>query len=203
MICSKQTEEKGGKYMSYKKLLAQRDNLTEENQKLQIEFNEKCLNTKINDVIASIKDRTRERGGKYGQLIYHPEYRSKWKGTFFDTQRPLIESLKAYPLNRIELFKEGYKDNPYANPMDERLGELIGYCDMVAPSKYGPVIRITDPFGSYTFPPLKKTPFEEAIKWVGRILIVDALFQYGHKSPVVSRVQVLSFTLYEDLRKIV
>lgn len=188
--------------MSYKNLLERRDILLSENKRLRLEYDEKKQNSNINDMIASMDDHTPERGGKYGQLIFHPEYRFKWKGTFFDTQRPLIESLKAYPLNRLNLYMNANKDNPFSNPYDAFPGELIGHCDMVAPSKHGPVIRISDPYGSYTLPPLAKTPFEIAAKWVDRILIVDALFQYGKKHPVVTRVQTLSFTLHEDLRKI-
>lgn len=189
--------------MSYKKLLSLRDKLLEENKQLQLEYNDKRRNSEINDVISTIKNRTKPRGGKYRNLIFNPEYQTKWKGTFFDTQRPLIESLNAYPLDHIELFEDGNYNNPYAHPLKERSGKLIGYCDMIAPSKYGPVIRISDPYGSYTFPPLQRTPFEEACKWRGRILIVDALFQYGKKTPQIMNIKVLSFTLYEDLRKIV
>lgn len=183
-------------------LINKRNNLLEENKLLRAEYEDKYEFSKTNDIIASMKKRTRDRGGKYGDIIYRSDYKSKWKGTFFDTQRILIESLPAYPLDRLELFLNGNLDNPYGNLYDECAASLIGYCDLVMPSKFGPIIRITDPYGSYTFPPLKKTPYEEAQKWIGRILIVEALYQYERKNPIVTNTKVLSFTLNKDLRKI-
>lgn len=189
--------------MSLITLTEKRDNLLQDNMRLRTELDNKTHNSKVNDIIESIKKYQGPRGGKYNDIINLPEYETKWKGTFFDTQRPLIEQLKAYPINRLELYKEGYSNNPFTpNIYVDLPGELIGHCDMVAPSKYGPVIRITDPYGSVTFPPLKKTPYETAINWLGRILLVEALYKYERKNPIVTRVQVLMFTLHEDLRNI-
>lgn len=184
-------------------LLAKRDQLIAENKSFKLEYEEKLRNSEINNTIASMKNKTGERGGKYGQLIFHPEYRSKWKGTFFDNQRVLVENLNAYPLNRLWLFKDGNKNNPYGSVYDECPIDFIGLCDMVSSSKYGPVIRISDPYGNYTFPPLQKTPFEEAAKWNGRIIVVSCSFKYERKNPIVTGVKVLEFTLHDDLRKII
>ena len=186
-------------------LLLKKEKLKEENKNLKLEYEEKLKNSKINDTLALINvdhgyRGNGYRGGRFRHLIKHPEYRTKWKGSFYDNYRPFIQTLKAHTLRCVKLFEEGNINSPFGNPYSERLGSLFGYCDMVAPSKYGPIIRITDPFGSYTFPPFKNATFEEASKWAGRIIIVDALFKYGRKTPIVTDVKVLPFTLYEDLR---
>lgn len=187
--------------MSLKSLIKKRDALLLENAKLKTELKNKEYNSKVNDIIKSINNYSGQRGGKYKDLIFHPDYETKWKGTFFDVQRPLIEKLNAYPINRLELYKQGSSNNPFAkSPYEERPGSLIGYCDMVVPTKAGPVIRITDPYGSVTFPPLKFTSYESAVNWLGHIIIVHALYKFESKNPEVKEVQALSFTLREDIR---
>lgn len=188
-----------------KTLIEKRDFLLQENKRLKTELDNKSHNTKINDIIESINNYSGIRGGKYDDLIFLTDYNTKWKGTFFDVQRIYVEKLEGvYPLNRLETYRKGSSINPFGerNPYEERPGALIGYCDMVAPSSDGPIIRITDPYGSITFPPLKKTPYEVAVNWIGQIITVNALYKYQRKNPRVMKVQVLPFTLKEDLRNI-
>jgi len=183
--------------MSLNSLIKKRDELKTENTNLKIELANKEYNSKINDIIKSFKNYSGQRGGKYKDIIFLPDYESKWKGTFFDVQRPLIERLNAWPINRLNLLKQGVFSH-----LKEFQIPLIGHCDMVCSTKSGPIIRITDPYGSVTFAPLKKTTYETALTWLGRILIVHSIYRPERKSPIAARIQTLSFMLKEDSRYI-
>ncbi len=183
-----------------KELEKKRDILQEENAALISELREKKEDSQINDDIAKIYGKTGMRGGIYGNIKNLPNYNEYWKKTVFNTKRVLLETMKFSTLDMIPMLNKGCYNNPFCAPDKDLKANILGYCDMIIPSKNGPILHLIDPYTDYTLPPLKKITFEEATMYSGRLIKVTMLFNYFKKHPNPIGITLLPFTLTEEVK---
>lgn len=139
------------------------------------------------------------RGGSYWYILDTPDYSTKWRNSFFEKKRLIIEPLEPVNYDRIPyLLEKGSSDNPFAGTYDKRTCNFIGYCDTIIKSKYGPMLRLCDPSGSYLFPPIKELNYKDAYSYYEKkqILMIKLSFIYGQKVPKIESFQALNYTLY-------
>lgn len=141
-------------------------------------------------------------GGRYGDLYKHPEFNSKWKGTFYDKERIFIEEhlvKKVKPLSRIPSLLNGECDIPELNGLNLPVkAYIMGYCDCSEGTKFGPTLHLIDPDGEYTTPPHFGFSDEMSKIYEGKMCIVLLEFQKG-KVPTVLEVSTLAYTLTDKI----
>ena len=142
-------------------------------------------------------------GGRYGDLYKHPDYYTKWQGTFFDTQRLFIEDhlvKKVKPLSRIPSLLDGECDIPELNGLTLPVkAYIMGYCDHSEGTNNGPILHLVEPEGEYTTPPFLGIPDNMCSVYEGKICIVLLQFQKGMVPQILS-VATLPFTLTERIK---
>ena len=137
-------------------------------------------------------------GGEYATLFLHPDYQSRWKGSFYDKERMFIQEIQRNTLSIASLKRKLESTAPPVDlegNTDKMIARVLGFCDRATPTKTGPVIHLIEPDNEYEFPPFLGSDNKYADFYTGRILIVKAQFYKNHPSTVME-VFVLPFTLY-------
>lgn len=130
-------------------------------------------------------------GGEYATLFLHPEYESKWKGTFYDKERMFLSTtLKdMHSLSKYHYFAELGKRRPYTF-------WILGYCDSASGCDEGIKIHLVDPYGEVLLEPFAM-PADMIMCYVGKMLIVKIDFTPNGAIP--REVGTLPFTLTERI----
>lgn len=137
-------------------------------------------------------------GGEYATLFMHPEYQSRWKGSFYDKERMFIQDMQRNALSIASLKR---KIESAAPPVDlegnngKMIARVLGFCDKATPTKAGPIIHLIEPDNEYEFPPFLGSDNEYTSLYTNRMLIVRAQFYKNHPATVIE-VFVLPFSLY-------
>lgn len=155
---------------------------------------------KINDRIDAYKIRKGilpqfiVHGGEYATLYLHPEFDSKWKGTFYDKERMFLATTlqKAHSLSKYHYFVDLGKRQPC-------VFWIIGYCDSATSCDEGVRIHLTDPYGEVLLPPFYHMPADLIICYVGKMLLIR--IDFVTDGPVLREVVTLPFTLTERITK--
>ena len=137
-------------------------------------------------------------GGEYATLFLHPEYQSRWKGSFYDKERMFIQDIQRNTLSIATLKRKIERTAPavdFEGNTDIMTARVLGFCDKAIPTKTGPVIHLIEPDNEYEFPPFFGSDNEYASLYTNRMLIVRAQFYKNHPATVIE-VFVLPFTLY-------
>lgn len=137
-------------------------------------------------------------GGEYATLFLHPEYQSRWKGSFYDKERMFIQELHRNTLSIASLKRKIERTAPavdFEGNTAKMTARVLGFCDKAIPTKTGPVIHLIEPDNEYEFPPFLGSDNKYADLYANRMLIVRAQFYKNHPSTVME-VFVLPFTLY-------
>lgn len=155
---------------------------------------------KINDMIDAYKLKRGVlpkfiiHGGEYATLYMHPEYETKWKGTFYDKERLLIGTAlrKLHSLAKYHYF--------------EKLGErrvqtfwILGYCDSAVTSGDGVRMHLIDPNGEIWLPPFYGMPSSMALVYSGKILAVR--IDFTPNGAVIKEAATLPYTLTEKIKE--
>lgn len=132
-------------------------------------------------------------GGEYATLYLHPEYETKWKGTFYDKERVFLSTtLKdMHSLSKYHFFEELGKRRTYTF-------WIIGYCDSASGCDEGIRLHLIDPYGAVSLPPFN-VPADMIMCYVGKMLMVKADFTPEGVRPV--EVGTLPFTLTEKIEE--
>lgn len=130
-------------------------------------------------------------GGEYATLYLHPEFESKWKGTFFDKERLFLSTTlaKANSVGKLNYFLEKGKSRPFQR-------WFVGYCDKAFGTPEGARIHLCDPTGEVILPPFQGMCDLMEI-YVGKILFVKVSF--GPFEAKTLEVGTLPFTLTERI----
>lgn len=141
-------------------------------------------------------------GGRYGDLYKHPDYYTKWKGTFFDKERLLIEDVlvkRVKPLTRIPSLLRGECDIPELNGLNLPIkAYIMGYCDSAKGTKNGPTLHLVAPEGEYTTPPYLGADDSMSKVFEGKICVVLLQFQKG-VVPQILAITTLPYTLTDKI----
>lgn len=177
--------------------------MNEEENNNQREWADEMLATvqryeKVNDKIDAYKVRKGilpqfiVHGGEYATLYLHPEFDSKWRGTFYDKERMFLATTlqRAHSLSKYHYFVDLGKRQPCTF-------WIIGYCDSAASSDEGVRIHLTDPYGEVLLPPFYHMPADLIVCYVGKMLLTRLSFTYD--GPVLHEVVTLPFTLTERI----
>lgn len=130
-------------------------------------------------------------GGEYATLYLHPEFETKWKGTFFDTMRCSL----ATKLREVHSLSKYH----YFEKMGRRRGYtfwIMGYCDTATTCEEGVCIHLVDPYGDVWLPPFEMPPYM-ALVYSGKMLVLQVNF-----SPIgtfVKEAGTLPYTLTEKI----
>lgn len=126
-------------------------------------------------------------GGEYATLFLHPEFETKWKGTFYDKERMFLSTtLKdMHSLSKYHFFEELGKRRPYTF-------WIIGYCDAASGCDEGIRIHLLDPYGEVLLAPFAMSA-DMIVCYVGKMLMVKLNFTPDGVTPV--EVGTLPFTL--------
>lgn len=178
--------------------------MSEEDAKIYVEKLKERIDTvrryqRVNDKIdvfklkAGILPQFIIPGGEYATLYLHPEYETKWKGTFFDKERMFLStSLKnVHSLSKYHYFEELGKGRPH-------IFWILGYCDGAYGCEEGILIHLVDPYGEVTLPPFAM-PTDMIMCYVGKMLMVKVEFCQDVVRP--TEVATLPFTLTEKITK--
>ncbi len=132
-------------------------------------------------------------GGEYATLFLHPEYETKWKGTFYDKERMFLSTtLKdMHSLSKYHYFEELGKRRPYTF-------SIIGYCDSASGCEEGIRIHLMDPYGEVALPPFAIST-DMIMCYVGKMLMVKLDFTPNGVTP--KEVATLPFTLTEKIEE--
>lgn len=137
-------------------------------------------------------------GGEYSTLFLHPEYQSRWKGSFYDMERMFIQDMQRNTLSIASLKRKIESSAPSVDlegNSDKMIARVLGFCDRATPTKTGPVIHLIEPDNEYEFPPFLGSDNKFACLYTNRMLIVRAQF-YKNTPATIIEVFVLPFTLY-------
>lgn len=173
------------------------------NSELQQTYSEKYRKSKQNDMLDSYcKDNHinyRFRGGTYWNICNIPDYQTKWKNSFFDVQNLYIESLQAISLDIFTTIECNYKGNPFIQRELPYKANIIGYCDMVRNTSQGPIIRLSDPSGKYTPPPIKDIAYEDIYTMFQqkRIILMTLIIHTGKQMVNIKEFKPLNYQLFD------
>lgn len=131
-------------------------------------------------------------GGEYATLYLHPEFETKWKGTFFDKERVFLSTTlaEANSLGKYYYYEEKGKKRPCEQ-------WFVGYCDIAVGSPEGVRIHLIDPHGEVQLPPFEGMPADLIFCYVEKMLFVRVAF--GTNGAVLREVGTLPFTLTERI----
>lgn len=131
-------------------------------------------------------------GGEYATLYLHPEYETKWKGTFYDKERVFLStSLKdVHSLFKYHFFEE-------LGMRKKQTFEFLGYCDSASGTEQGVRIHLIDPYGEVLLPPFFGMPSDMIMLYIGKMLIVKA--DFTPEGTFIKEVATLPFTLTERI----
>lgn len=134
------------------------------------------------------------RGGEYATLFLHPEYATKWKGTFFDKERMFLSTAlrETHSLSKYRYFEESGKRHPQSF-------WIVGYCDSAVGSAEGVCIHLVDPHGEVQLPPFAGMPSDMMFCYVGKMLMTR--LDFTPEGVHLREVATLPFTLTERITK--
>ena len=131
-------------------------------------------------------------GGEYATLYLHPEYETKWRGTFYDKERLFM----AVTLRNVHSLAKYY----YFEKLGERRPHtfwILGYCDSVATSEEGVRMHLIDPSGGVWLPIFYDMPSSMALVYSGKMLMVK--IEFTSAGADIKEVAALPYTLTEKI----
>lgn len=130
-------------------------------------------------------------GGEYATLYLHPEFETKWKGTFFDTMRCALSTKlrDKHSLAKYHYFERIGRNRRYTF-------WILGYCDMAVACEEGVRIHLIDPNGEVWLPPFG-VPKYMAMVYSGKMLVTQISF--SPEGIEIIEAGTMPYTLTEEI----
>jgi len=131
-------------------------------------------------------------GGEYATLYMHPEYETKWRGTFYDKERLFIGTAlrNLHSLAKYHYFEKLGERRPH-------MVWFLGYCDSVAAGAEGVRMHLVDPNGEIWLPVFYGMPSSMALIYSGKMMAVR--IEFTPNGAIIREAATLPFTLTEKI----
>lgn len=130
-------------------------------------------------------------GGEYATLYLHPEFETKWKGTFYDTMRCALSTRlrQVHSLSKYHYFEKIGNRRKYTF-------WILGYCDTAATCDEGVRIHLIDPNGEVWLPAYD-VPKYMALVYSGKMLVLQ--LEFTPSGTTIKEAGTLPYTLTEKI----
>lgn len=145
------------------------------------------------------------RTAKYDSFDYPCENIEEWEGTFFFTHRDIAETMsKSYLRQGYIDDVSYYQQHPFISfiePSEYNYIKPLVSCEAVLPSEEGPRLILADPYNTIMTEPLREITYEDAVKFIDQILIVEIGFRYNSDSHPVKNIVCTGYHKYEPIKE--
>lgn len=149
------------------------------------------------------------RNGVYEFMEKEIEFDTKWKGSFFNRHRLIAETYSSMSLHprfiKIAKSLQSWMPMQTAARSDDRYCfenynyyEMILVCEAIIPHPDGPVLKLSDPFGTILSQPSSKLTLTSASEFIDKLLYLKVGFHNKFEFTPVKDVQFIKFPLYDS-----
>lgn len=150
------------------------------------------------------------RNGIYEFMERENDFDTKWKKSFFNQHRLIAETYSSMSLHPrfIKIAKSLQSWMPLQDEYKRHLEdkycfenynyyEMILVCEAIIPHKDGPVLKLSDPFGTILSQPSSKLTLNSAVDFLDKLLYLKVGFHDKFELTPIKDVQFIKFPLYD------
>lgn len=156
------------------------------------------------------KNNFQPRNGIYEFMEKEKDFDSKWKNSFFNQHRLIAETYSSMSLHPrfITIAKSMQSWMPLSDNHKRGLDdkycfenynyyEMILVCEAIIPHKDGPILKLSDPFGTILSQPSLKLTISSAVDFLDKLLYLKVGFHNKFELTPIKDVQFIKLPLYD------